>query len=100
MSYGNIIFTIIFTLEMLIKMAAFGFVDYFKDVWNKFDSFVVVISWVGVAIDFGTTQNLAFVPLLRILRVVRILKLVKSAKGLQVRSLWHGSCMQYSYHVA
>jgi hypothetical protein len=60
-----------------------GFVTYFKSGWNIFDAIVVVVSIAGVALDYGTTQNLTFMPLLRIMRVVRIFKLIPKAKGLR-----------------
>jgi hypothetical protein len=58
-------------------------VTYFKSGWNIFDAIVVVVSIAGVALDYGTTQNLTFMPLLRIMRVVRIFKLIPKAKGLR-----------------
>lgn len=41
----NSIFLIIFVIEALIKIVAFG-KRYFKDSWNKFDFFIVVLSTI------------------------------------------------------
>lgn len=70
---------------MLLKMFAFGPKDYFHmSGWNKFDSFVVFISWVGIAATSGGLTiaiNPTILRVLRIARIARILRLLKSAKG-------------------
>ncbi|KAG2451635.1 hypothetical protein HYH02_003415 [Chlamydomonas schloesseri] len=83
MSYTNLIFTIIFGIEALLKIVAFGPLNYLRDGWNAFDFFVVLISIVSVVLDFSNTKNLSFMPVLRVLRVVRVLRLVRTAKGMQ-----------------
>ena len=42
--YINIVFTGIFIIEMLVKMAAFSFCGYFHDGWNWLDFFIVLVS--------------------------------------------------------
>eukprot|EP00198_Chlamydomonas_reinhardtii_P012109 XP_001701446.1 voltage-gated Ca2+ channel, alpha subunit [Chlamydomonas reinhardtii] len=83
MSYTNLIFTVIFGLEALLKIVAFGPWNYLRDSWNAFDFFVVIISVASVILDFSNTKNLSFMPVLRVLRVVRVLRLVRTAKGMQ-----------------
>jgi len=39
----NKIFIGIFTLEMVLKLTADGFIEYIKDVFNVFDAFVVIL---------------------------------------------------------
>jgi voltage-dependent calcium channel L type alpha-1D len=48
----NIIFTVFFTLEFVLKFGAFRFKNYFGDPWNAFD-FVIVL---GSLIDIGMNQ--------------------------------------------
>ena len=43
--YLNYIFSAIFTVEAIIKLAALG-KKYFKETWNIFDFIVVVGTWV------------------------------------------------------
>jgi hypothetical protein len=77
---ANKTFISIFVLEALLKIAALGPRHYFASAWNRFDSFIVVISLpdlFGVEIGIGAT-------VLRVFRVFRIFKLVKTAKGLRV----------------
>jgi len=51
-SRSNDVFYFIFTFEMVIKMAGMGIKEFFKDHFNKFDCFIIVIS----TIDFILTQ--------------------------------------------
>ena len=43
----NYLFTVIYTLEFLTKLIAFGG-DYFKEGWNLFDFSIVVSAWMGI----------------------------------------------------
>eukprot|EP00798_Chlamydomonas_sp_ICE-L_P030252 gene30252-35240_t len=81
---ANAAFTAIFLLEMMIKFTGIGIPAYFKERWNQFDFVVVVISVVGVIVDYVASSDLAFMALLRVLRVLRIIKLVPKAKGLRM----------------
>ncbi|XP_041573772.2 voltage-dependent R-type calcium channel subunit alpha-1E isoform X3 [Taeniopygia guttata] len=42
LKYLNIAFTMVFSLECVLKIIAFGFLNYFRDTWNIFD-FITVI---------------------------------------------------------
>jgi hypothetical protein len=57
------------------------------DAWNKFDFFIVIMSFVGIFMDevFSGESGLdpAFIRVMRVFRIARMIKLVKSAKGLQ-----------------
>ena len=39
----NVVFTSMFALEMLLKLAAFGLFDYLRNPYNIFDSIIVII---------------------------------------------------------
>jgi len=82
----NYLFTVIFAVEAILKIKAFGLTCYFTDAWNKFDFFIVIMSFVGIFIDeaYGDdgAVNPAFIRVMRVFRIARIMKLVKSAKGL------------------
>merc|ERR1711988_1013847 len=86
LEYFNYIFTGIFAVEAGLKVKAFGVTCYFADAWNKFDFFIVIMSFVGIFIDevYGDSSgvNPAFIRVMRVFRIARIIKLVKSAKGL------------------
>ena len=60
----NIIFTIVFTAESVLKIIGYGR-SYFENSWNKFDFFVVVMSLFDLVIaniDFQTSGLLANGP--------------------------------------
>jgi len=84
--YLNYVFSALFAMEAILKIKVFGLTCYFSDAWNKFDSFIVVTSFVGIFIEevWGGESGLnpAFIRVMRVFRIARILKLVKSAKGL------------------
>ena len=79
----NYIFTVIYTLEMVVMLAAKG-KEYFKDAWCLFDFIIVVSAWVGIIllqvfnIDVGSISTI-----IRSFRIARVLKLIKTAKNLQ-----------------
>lgn len=44
----NIVFTGIFTLEMIIKLLALGFKNYFRSMFNIFDCMVVISGFIDI----------------------------------------------------
>jgi hypothetical protein len=80
---SNYIFTGVYIVEMVIKITGVGFGIYFQSSWNRFDSFVVLTSLIGVMFrGQALMSNSSTLQALRILRVARILKLMKVATGL------------------
>jgi len=57
------------------------------DPWAKLDTFIVIVSLLGIPVDIIGPDNLPMDPtmlkVLRVLRVARIMKLLKSAGGLK-----------------
>jgi len=83
----NYVFVVIFLVEWIVKAYAYGLCRYMKDGWAKLDTFIVIVSLLGIPIDIIGAENLPMDPtmlkVLRVLRVARILKLLKSAEGLK-----------------
>ena len=84
----DIIFTVIFTLEMLIKMTALGVVfhkrSYLRDGWNVLDFVVVGASIASVALKFTLPNvNIGGIRVIRTLRVLRPLRAVKRSPGMK-----------------
>jgi len=80
----NLIFSSIFFLEMLLKLLALGIRNYIKDAFNIFDSVVVIVSTVDIAVTFliygqDSGSNSA-ISALRAFRLLRIFKLAKTWK--------------------
>ena len=55
----NIVFTIIFALEAILKLIAYG-LSYFKNTWNKFDFVVVISSLLDVMLSFLDANQIKF----------------------------------------
>ncbi|XP_067950470.1 voltage-dependent calcium channel type A subunit alpha-1-like [Watersipora subatra] len=86
LSYLNTTFTMIFSTECILKLFAYGFKNYFKDHWNKFDFITVLGSTTDVLVT-NLAQNLKFISLsfLRLFRAARLIKLLR--KGYTIRIL-------------
>ena len=83
-SIGTVI-TVIFMVEMALKLLGLGCAGYWRDNWNRLDGNIVLISAVdlGMTVAFaGGGPNISFLRILRMLRVLRMLRLMKSWKGL------------------
>lgn len=73
---------VFFTLEMVIKITAYGPTYYWYVNWNKFDFIVVIFSLI--AFDEAALAQMNFnVTALRIIRVSRLLRMVKTSEGLR-----------------
>lgn len=87
----NFALSIIFILEMLFKMAAFG-KAYFLSGWHIFDFFVVMASILDLVLSrlglySKQSKAFSFLPqiarIFRVMRVTRLLRMFKKFKGLQ-----------------
>ncbi|KAL4124034.1 hypothetical protein PRIC2_009876 [Phytophthora ramorum] len=79
----NEIFAVIFTVEALFKLTAFGW-EYFEDQWNQFDFFVVLGTLLSVVVELFTGASVrSLAMLVRVFRVTRILRLVKASKSIR-----------------
>ncbi|XP_062389380.1 sodium channel, voltage-gated, type I-like, alpha [Sardina pilchardus] len=70
---GNLVFTAIFTGEMVLKIIAMDPYYYFQDSWNIFDSVIVILSLIELGL-----AKLSGMSVLRSFRLLRIFKLAKS----------------------
>ena len=78
---ANLVFVVFFTIEMIVKITAYGWNYYWYVSWNKFDFVIVILSLV--AVDEQLLEQLNFnVTALRIMRVSRLFRMVKTSKGL------------------
>ncbi|XP_044525037.1 sodium channel protein type 9 subunit alpha-like [Gracilinanus agilis] len=72
LEYGDMIFTYIFILEMLLKWMAYGYKTYFSNVWCWLEFLVVNISLVCLVANHLGYSDLATLKSLRILRILSI----------------------------
>ncbi|XP_019357317.1 PREDICTED: voltage-dependent R-type calcium channel subunit alpha-1E isoform X3 [Gavialis gangeticus] len=79
LKYLNIAFTMVFSLECVLKIIAFGFLNYFRDTWNIFD-FITVIGSITEIILTDTKLvntsgfNMSFLKLFRAARLIKLLR--------------------------
>nr|XP_035134084.2 sodium channel protein type 10 subunit alpha isoform X3 [Callithrix jacchus] len=70
---GNIVFTVVFTAEMVFKIIAFDPYYYFQKKWNIFDCIIVTVS----LLELGVARK-GSLSVLRSFRLLRVFKLAKS----------------------
>ncbi|EMP32289.1 Voltage-dependent L-type calcium channel subunit alpha-1S [Chelonia mydas] len=86
----NVVFTILFTVEMFLKLLAFKAKGYFGDPWNVFDFLIVIGSIIDVIlseIDDSTDNSRVSITFFRLFRVMRLVKLLSRGEGVRTL-LW------------
>uniref|UniRef100_A0A8C0I904 Voltage-dependent L-type calcium channel subunit alpha n=1 Tax=Bubo bubo TaxID=30461 RepID=A0A8C0I904_BUBBB len=96
----NVAFTVLFTLEMILKLMAFKVKGYFGDPWNVFDFLIVIGSIIDVIlseIDVSVIVVLCLqdsddnsrvsITFFRLFRVMRLVKLLSRGEGVRTL-LW------------
>ncbi|KAE8291302.1 Sodium channel protein type 2 subunit alpha [Larimichthys crocea] len=73
LSVGNLVFTGIFTAEMVLKLIALDPYYYFQQGWNIFDGVIVCLSLMELGLS-----NVEGLSVLRSFRLLRVFKLAKS----------------------
>lgn len=76
----RIIFTVIYTIEMCLKVLARGFIldqfTYLRDPWNWLDFAVIILAYLTIVIE-----DLGNLSVMRTFRVLRALKTVAIISG-------------------
>uniref|UniRef100_A0A8D3ATW1 Voltage-dependent L-type calcium channel subunit alpha n=1 Tax=Scophthalmus maximus TaxID=52904 RepID=A0A8D3ATW1_SCOMX len=101
----NMVFTGLFTVEMLLKLLALRLrvrksgkpTHYFVDAWNSFDALIVVGSVVDIVVtefsvsdetcDIGEDSSRVSITFFRLFRVMRLVKLLSKGEGIRTL-LW------------
>ncbi|KAL6111172.1 cacna1a [Pungitius sinensis] len=82
----NIVFTTFFFLESVLKVIAFGPLNFFRDAWNVFDFVSVVGSITDILVtEFG--DNFINLSFLRLFRAARLIKLLRQGETIRIL-LW------------
>lgn len=80
----NIIFLVVFAVEAIAKILAFGS-NYFKSGWNVLDLFVVILGIIGAAMDYFFSFDLgSSSSIIRSFRIGRLIRLIGKAKSLNM----------------
>ncbi|XP_035702487.1 sodium channel protein 60E isoform X2 [Folsomia candida] len=93
----NLIFTIIFVIEMLLKWLAMGLWGYFTNIWTILDAFIVVISLISIYYEIealqqaatngaqaGKSNSIGAFKALRTLRAMRPLRAISRWQGMKI----------------
>ena len=84
---SNLLFTVLFSVEMVIKLLGLGFRGYARDKFNLFDALIVIISLVEIAIYMGGDQDSGrsggAISALRTFRLLRVFRLARNWTGLR-----------------
>lgn len=98
----NMIFTAVFALEFIFKLAAFRFKNYFGDAWNVFDFIIVLGSFIDIvysevnALSTAAKEptpggkgggSIISINFFRLFRVMRLVKLLARGEGIRTL-LW------------
>lgn len=93
----NMIFTAVFALEFVFKLAAFRFKNYFGDAWNVFDFIIVLGSFIDIVFsevnqtknsgDVTKSTSIISINFFRLFRVMRLVKLLSRGEGIRTL-LW------------
>ncbi len=77
-------FTLLFFLEFIIKWSEFGFANYFKVNWNKFDFALVAISVPSVISFFLNVEagDFSFLLVFRAFRIFKAFRFIKFIPGI------------------
>uniref|UniRef100_A0A4W4FM08 Voltage-dependent calcium channel alpha-1 subunit IQ domain-containing protein n=1 Tax=Electrophorus electricus TaxID=8005 RepID=A0A4W4FM08_ELEEL len=71
----NTAFTVLFSVECVLKILAFGFMNYFRDTWNIFDFITVLGSITEIVVDLQSASfNMSFLKLFRAARLIKLLR--------------------------
>ncbi|XP_028271025.1 calcium channel, voltage-dependent, N type, alpha 1B subunit, a [Parambassis ranga] len=88
LKYLNIVFTTLFSLECILKIIAFGPLNYLKDAWNVFDFVTVLGSITDILVtEINTTDRLLNLSFLRLFRAARLIKLLRQGYTIRIL-LW------------
>ncbi|XP_025077550.1 sodium channel protein 1 brain-like isoform X2 [Pomacea canaliculata] len=80
----NIIFCVLFGIEMLMKWVASGITNYFKNFWTLLDFCIVVISVASLIGESLGVSNIAAFRSLRTLRALRPLRAISRWQGMKI----------------
>ncbi|MEE6504997.1 hypothetical protein FKM82_005401 [Ascaphus truei] len=84
----NIIFTSMFSMECILKIIAFGVLNYFRDAWNVFDFVTVLGSITDILVtEIADTDNFINLSFLRLFRAARLIKLLRQGYTIRIL-LW------------
>ncbi|XP_074595082.1 sodium voltage-gated channel paralytic isoform X1 [Brevipalpus obovatus] len=84
LKYIDQFFTIIFSMEMVLKWIAYGFRSYFSNAWCWLDFVIVMVSMINLIVGFLGFSNIPAFKTMRTLRALRPLRAMSRLEGMRV----------------
>jgi hypothetical protein len=86
MHWGNLVLTLLFALEMILKLLGIGSRAYVKDAFNRFDGLIVVVSVAELIVNAVEANGLGPTEeegggVLTLLRAGRLMRVFRSARA-------------------
>ncbi len=78
------IFTVIFTIELILKWFAYGIKNYFINGWNRLDFLIVLVSVLGTVLDLLGVADIPVFKTMRTLRALRPLRALSRFEEIRV----------------
>ena len=102
LSIADIVCTLVFIIEMVVKHIEYGFKGYWCDGWNRMDGILVILSLPSLVAFFvpaGMIGNLSVLLVLRLLRVLRFFRIIHVFPNFSTIARNFGKAMRDSYGV-
>ncbi|CAF4075639.1 unnamed protein product [Rotaria sordida] len=78
------IFAVIFVIELILKLFAYGIKNYFTNGWNWLDFIFVIASILGIVLNIFDVADIPVFKSMRTLRALRPLKTMSRFEGIRI----------------
>jgi Ion transport protein len=78
--YNNLVLTVVFAVELVLKLLTYGLLGYWKKFSNRIDAIIVIFSFLLIALE---DSGLAFAKPLRLLRVLKAARIATRSENMQ-----------------
>lgn len=111
----NVVFNILYIVEIVIKIVSFGPVTFLQPIWNRFDSGLVFLGSLDllvVVLPAASLRALRVMRLRQMFRLLRVLRLLRLFRGFEslmhlimvlwtsLEGLWHvGTVVFFVFYV-
>lgn len=102
LAIADLVCTLIFIIEMVVKQVEYGIKGYWRNSWNRLDGTLVILSLPSIVAFFvptGILGNLSILLVLRLLRVLRFFRIIHIFPNFANIAKNFGKAMRDSYGV-
>jgi hypothetical protein len=79
----DIVFNIVYTIEIALNMYGHWWRPFLTSAWNLFDIFIISVSWIAELVNLRSSNNVDM-NVLRLLRVFRVVRVFNKLRQLQL----------------